>query len=123
MMVREVFTDHSDEPELVESLISSVVQKFMGPSEARLMAVIEVLNPTLGSEQLSLAARSIAGQCAFYASHRPFLERFKGPDCYSASGVRAVAEHITTFSLTALGCEPCVVAGAVQCLHEDSNKV
>ena len=102
VMLREVLTDHSEDPSMLEALVSSVADKFMRPVHDILVSTLTLLAPDCSLEELELCADSIIGQCTFYPSHRLFLERLAGPEVLSDAGVRKRAAHITAFSLRAL---------------------
>lgn len=105
MMLRESFTDHSDDPEMFEMLISSVVEKFMRPLEDSLVEVVMILKPKLDKSDAVKVARSIAGQCAFYGSHKMFIERINKQNEYGELNLFEVAKHVVEFSLRGAGCD------------------
>jgi AcrR family transcriptional regulator len=113
MMLREAGTDHSEDPEMFEALISSVAEQFMRPIEEALVHAIGILNPSITPKNALLCARSINGECAFYGSHRIFLERLDQRDLSSIEDLRALAEHITSFSLRGMGCSENLIAEAI----------
>jgi hypothetical protein len=49
-----------------------------------------------------MTAFSIVGQCHFYCSHKPIIVLLAGDD-YSHFNADVLADHITEFSLRALG--------------------
>jgi len=113
MMLREVLTDHSEDPEMIEALVSSVSEKFMKPMQETLERAVAIIAPQYSSSELELCARSITGQCTFYPSHRPFIERLNGASKFSETGMRDIAAHIISFSLRGLRCPEEIVERVV----------
>jgi TetR/AcrR family transcriptional regulator, regulator of cefoperazone and chloramphenicol sensitivity len=66
--------------------------------------IAEAAGKKLSNTQLDLIASSILGQCLFYVRSRPIIERL-APELSGGSPERIdlIANHIATFSLTALG--------------------
>ena len=50
-----------------------------------------------------LVAFSIVGQILYHKVHQPITQRLVGPEVFSAFSVERLAEHITRFSLSAIG--------------------
>jgi TetR/AcrR family transcriptional regulator, regulator of cefoperazone and chloramphenicol sensitivity len=113
MMLREACTDHSADPEMFETLISSVVEKFLRPLEESLVHAVQILCPELSKEEGIHAARSITGQCAYYGSHKIFLERIDGVSYDSEQELLSRASHIIKFSFSALGRPPALLESAL----------
>lgn len=118
MMLRESCTDHSEDPEMYESLIAQVTTSFLRPLEESLVGAIKVVCPTLTREQCVMGARSITGQCAYYGSHRIFLERIDERSLSSDSEIRRIASHVTEFSFKALGCSEEMLQFAYEGIEE-----
>ena len=117
MMLREAGTDHSEDPEMFEALIVSVADQFMRPIEESLVHAIGILNPSITPKNALLCARSLNGECAFYGSHKIFLERLDQRDLSSIEDLRGVAEHITAFSLRGMGCSEKLITEAVSSIR------
>lgn len=118
MMLRESCTDHSEDPEMYESLIAQVTTSFLRPLEESLVQALHVMCPTLTREECVMGARSITGQCAYYGSHRIFLERIDEKSLSSESEIQRIAKHVTEFSFRALGCSEEILNIAYQGIHE-----
>jgi AcrR family transcriptional regulator len=117
MMLREACTDHSSDPEMFETLIASVVEKFLGPLEGSLVKAIAVLCPHASHHEQKALARSISGQCAYYGSHRIFIERLDGKNIGESSSVRALAEAVVRFSFKGLSCSEQELQEALQAIE------
>ena len=104
LMFREVLSDSSRDEEMFEVLVSSVVAEFSKPLENTLVSVLKVINPKLSISELELSAQSVMGQCSFYLTHRPFIERIRGSDLSCTPRFEDTVRHICSFSLRALGC-------------------
>ncbi|MEE8143219.1 MAG: CerR family C-terminal domain-containing protein, partial [Planctomycetota bacterium] len=74
------------------------------PNERILMHVVEALAPESDRKQLSRHAQSILGQILHYRVFRPFLERMSEGAVENPGEIDSISEHITRFSLRALGC-------------------
>lgn len=104
VMFREIFTDTSNDPKMFEALVSSVTEDFTRPMENTLVSLLRHMRPQASLEELEHNAQSILGQCSFYATHRPFLERLRGGNFSQSPLFERIVEHICRFSLRALGC-------------------
>jgi TetR/AcrR family transcriptional regulator, regulator of cefoperazone and chloramphenicol sensitivity len=106
MMFREIFTETTTDNELIDALVTSVVEKYIRPTTQLLHSIVMVLAPDKSLHQQTLITHSIIGQCSFYVTHRPFLERIWGENLSSAKLFTQILEHILNFTLRALDIEP-----------------
>jgi AcrR family transcriptional regulator len=104
VMFREVFTSTARDDEMFEALVSSTVADFMKPVDDLLLRIIRQLHPNLTSNEAGRYAGSIIGQCVFYVTHRPFVERMRGYRLEDPGIFEETATHVTQFSLRGLGC-------------------
>jgi AcrR family transcriptional regulator len=104
LIFREMLSLTGEEKEMTEALVSSVVENFSRPSEEAFKEVLRVIVPQAPDALLRRSARSIAGQCTFYVSHRAFIERLDGIDVAESPAFGETVDHIFRFSLRALGC-------------------
>ncbi len=93
--------------------LSDVVENFVRPHEKLLARTARSITPTLTKNEALLAARSILGQVL----HQHLFQSFfvspgKGKD-YDAKQIRAIADHLTRFSLRGLGCSAALVKRAL----------
>ena len=65
--------------------------------------ISSVIPPNTPRSKVFLTAFSIIGQCHFYCSHRPIIRLLIGEDAYQHLDPDTLAEHITQFTLRALG--------------------
>ena len=114
LMLRESASISQERKELVDRLVHETSEEFIKPLMTQLVRLISVLadsarvshqqqstKPTAPQLSPELCARSIIGQCFFYQSHRLFIEHLEGR-CV-VSEIEMIANHITNFSLRALG--------------------
>lgn len=122
MLFREIFTETCDDKEMYEALVSSAVKDFIQPTDAVLRSIVKKLKPKATQEEIELSAQSIIGQCAFYFTHQPFVERLRGRSFCDSPNYEKVVAHVLTFTLRALGCDEKVVSGAVKSLAKISEE-
>ncbi len=83
--------------------IGMVVEEFIRPSFVYLRGIVRTLTPPGADDRaVRLAARSIVAQCAFYHHARSLIERLSPDEPRDPEAIRALAEHVTRFSLEGL---------------------
>jgi AcrR family transcriptional regulator len=80
-----------------------LVQEVIRPRFERLLQVIGRISPGVDARKLHVTAFSIIGQCLHYKMARPITERLVGPEEYASLDLDYLTDHITAFSLAALG--------------------
>ncbi len=85
------------------SACEAVVRESIRPRFERLLGILRKACPAAEGEQLHALAFSVIGQCLHYKLARPVSERLIGPSAYAALDVEFLTDHITRFSLAALG--------------------
>ena len=81
-----------------------LVEAYIRPMAETLRGVIRQLTPEdLPERQGWMIGFSIVSQCLFYKVHRPIAELLVGHEEYTHFNLPVIAEHITRFSLAALG--------------------
>ena len=114
VMFRETFTRMSNDHEMFQALVSSVVNEFTRPSHQSLVEVLRVLlRGRHIHHNIHASALSIVGQCFFYATHQPFIERLLNHSIVESPQFDTFVDHIVQFSLRALGCEDSLVLRGV----------
>lgn len=91
--------------EMVQPTIAldRVVEEIIRPLSERLTVIVRLLLPVgTPSDEARRCALSVVGQCLFYHHSRHVIERLYGPQRHTDGELRRLADHITTFSLTAL---------------------
>ena len=96
LMMREMAQPTSACAELVRDNIRPIAGILTGILE-------EVLPVDLPAWKRFLVGISIISQCVIHCQNRPIIEQLAGPENYSHFDADALAEHITNFSLAALG--------------------
>ena len=105
LMFREVFTGTGKDPELFEILTATVVNEFIKPVDSALLRLLRFINPALSQSELEMSCQSIIGQCSFYVTHGPFIERLRNVQLRSDLYFGQLVDHITKFTLLGIGCE------------------
>jgi len=96
--------------ELVEPTpgLAYIVETLVRPLNDAIQALVHEISPhELRDEQARLCTFSILGQIVFYSHSRPMNDLLVPELRYDSAGIRAIATHITTFSLRGLGAAPC----------------
>jgi len=103
LMYREVLDSSSTESAMFEILVSSVVNEFIRPVDEHLQKIVKLLRPNAESTEVDFIIHSIIGQCSFYLTHRPFVERLRNRAFTDSSKYTEVSYHILQFTLRGLG--------------------
>jgi AcrR family transcriptional regulator len=98
LMLREMMRPTKASETLVEHVIR--------PKFERLLRVLERVCPAADLRRLHVIAFSIIGQCVHYRLCRPIADRLLGADEMASFGIDFLTDHITAFSLAALGLAP-----------------
>lgn len=114
LMFREILSDSANDEELSEALVSTFVERFVNPLESSMLGVLAVFHPEASEDQLRKVCRSIVGQCAFYVTHRPFIERLQGASILEPQTFEGTVDHVCRFSLRALGCAEDTIESIVE---------
>ena len=80
-----------------------VILKYIRPKAHLLRDIIAELLPEIGHRRLLLVLFSVMGQILFYRQNRPVVELIFGKDAVDALDVEMVIDHVTRFTLGALG--------------------
>ncbi len=82
---------------------TAVVQEFIRPMAHRLRAIVAELFPHLPAATHLMIGFSVVGQCLYYRQNRHVSDLLFGAESMAALDADAVADHITRFTLAALG--------------------
>jgi TetR/AcrR family transcriptional regulator, regulator of cefoperazone and chloramphenicol sensitivity len=80
-----------------------VVRDYIQPIAFRLWDIVRELDPRLCDQQGLLVGFSVIGQILFYRQNRTVTELIFGSDAINAISSAAIADHVTRFTLAALG--------------------
>lgn len=81
-----------------------VVEDYIRPMATILQGILqEMLPPGTPESEGFKVGFSVVGQCLFYHVHQPIAERLMGIENYRRLTIDELANHITRFSLAALG--------------------
>jgi hypothetical protein len=83
----------------------ALVREAIRPRFKRLLRIIDRLCPELDEQRIQAIAFSVVGQCLHYKLTRPISERLIGAEAFAAMDVEFLTDHITRFTLAALGHE------------------
>lgn len=80
-----------------------IVREFIQPMAFGLRAIVRELLPHESESQVLMVGFSIIGQVLFYRQNRPVIELIFGKEPIDALATYAIADHVTRFTLAALG--------------------
>lgn len=91
--------------ELVRPTAASetLVREVIRPRFRRLCEVLQQIRPDLEGRRLEATVFSVVGQCLFYKIGRSIGERVVGVAAFGALDLDYLTDHITAFTLAALG--------------------
>ncbi len=98
LMLREMLTP--------SSACEALVREAIRPRFERLMGIMRKACPDAEERRLHALAFSVIGQGLHYKLARPVCERLVGREAYEALDVEFLTDHITAFTLAALGLAP-----------------
>lgn len=102
IMQREMASEGSEDPEVFEALLSSIVEEFIQPIDNQLLSLVRILSPHSSEHEHFFMVQSIIGQCAFYMTHKAFVRKLRGKEFQNTSTMSAIANFIITHNLRAL---------------------
>jgi len=90
---------------------TAAVEEFIRPMANHLRTLLRPLLPNDISElRLWMVGQSIVGQCLYYRQNRAVAERLMGTELFEQVNAEILSQHITTFTMAALGLEPSLFA-------------
>jgi AcrR family transcriptional regulator len=94
--------------ELMEptGVLDTLVSETIRPRYERLREIVRRLAPRLDERRQTAVAFSVIGQCLHYRMARPVAERLISAERFAALDLDFLTDHITRFSLAALGAGP-----------------
>jgi AcrR family transcriptional regulator len=84
----------------------TLVREAIRPRFRRLKAILGEVCPDADELRLDAIASSIVGQCLHYKMAGAIIEKVIGPESYAALDLDYLTDHISGFSLAALGLAP-----------------
>ncbi|CAN5594664.1 CerR family C-terminal domain-containing protein [soil metagenome] len=85
------------------AVLDKIVANEIRPRATMLEGILrELLGPNAPQSQIEACARSVVSQCIFYHLCRPVIDRLHPNQKYEPDDVKALADHIATFSLHAV---------------------
>lgn len=103
LIYREVIAGGSNDKELFESVVNYIVSRHAAPLNERVAKLIAFIRPEFTAEEVRLATNSVLGQCSFYVTHRPFIERMEQKIIAQDYAAAVLAKHVCRFSMAGLG--------------------
>jgi AcrR family transcriptional regulator len=85
---------------------AALVAGTIRPRAEMLGSILQELLPDAPADQRHLIAHSIVGQCVFHRLAQPIVSLLVGEEEYRSYDAERLAQHITAFSLAALGLRP-----------------
>jgi TetR/AcrR family transcriptional regulator, regulator of cefoperazone and chloramphenicol sensitivity len=101
----------------------AVVRESIRPRFERLMEILGQLCPGSEPKRLHALAFSVIGQCLHYKFARPVSERLVGSEGYAALDLPYLTDHVTRFTLAALGAAAPFGAGGEPRLNGEAARV
>lgn len=90
-----------------------IVRDYIRPMADVLRDIVAELTPTQTDQpHRHMICFSIVGQCLFYHVHKPIIRELVGPEEYATYDVDLLADHISRFTLAALGHDASAIAPA-----------
>ena len=105
LMHREILGATSQDPELFELLVTSITDEFIKPLDDYLSSLLSVVSPKADTATISSLVNSVVGQCVYYVTHKPFLERLSGRELSTKESIQNITRQISEFSLRGLSLE------------------
>jgi AcrR family transcriptional regulator len=93
------------------SASTTLVREVIRPKFERLVTLLRRLFPATEERRLHATAFSVVGQCLHYRVARPVAERLIGADGMAKLDLEFLTDHITSFTLAALGLAPPIDLG------------
>jgi AcrR family transcriptional regulator len=90
----------------------TLVDQVIRPKFERLTRILTQLRPDLEGRSLAATAFSVIGQCLHYRMARPIAERLIGTEAFAQLDADFLSDHITEFTLKALGVDSAVCSAA-----------
>ena len=81
----------------------SLVREMIRPRFLMLSGIIRRLCPLVDDRRVQALAFSVVGQCLHYKLTRSISERLVGPEAFERLDIDYLTDHITRFTLAALG--------------------
>jgi AcrR family transcriptional regulator len=86
------------------SACAELVRDYIAPTAGVLMEILgEILPPDMPRWKRFMTGFSIVSQCLYYVQNRPIAKLLVGEEDFAAFTRDHIAEHVTQFSLAALG--------------------
>jgi AcrR family transcriptional regulator len=85
-----------------------LIREAIRPKFERLQRILQRFCPAADARQLNALTFSVIGQCLHYRMARAMTERLIGERSFQALDLDYLTDHITTFSLAAIGAVPAV---------------
>jgi hypothetical protein len=121
MMTREALSGHNNKDGMLDALVTAVVEEFWRPFFESFSKVVAILNPNASEFQIKLCTDSIISQCVGYLVHRPFMERLLKIKLNDPQVIQTLENHISAFSLRALGAEEQFVTSVLDAAKRSSG--
>ncbi len=124
VMFREVLSDDGANSRMIDELVSAVVADYILPTDSMMRKILRVLAPAIDDREIDNIIHSIFGQCSFYITHRPFVEKLRGRNFSERTEFESVLSHVVRFTLRGIDphigqeIETLAVSAALNHVHE-----
>jgi TetR/AcrR family transcriptional regulator, regulator of cefoperazone and chloramphenicol sensitivity len=99
-----------------------LIREAIRPRFERLARILRQFCPDAEERKIHALVFSVIGQCLHYKMARSITERLVGTAGMNALDLDYLTEHITTFSLAALGCAPPLNAAGEAAVDEAASR-
>ena len=118
LIYRELFSGNTKpnsakDSELFESVVKFITDRHVKPMEERVARLITFIVSDQDRDSLSCLARSVLGQCSFYATHRPIIAKLESEPLESDATCNRISRSIAKFSLRGLGCDEKIIRNSI----------
>lgn len=101
---------------------AAFVEDYVRPMANGMRAILlDLLGPDFPDDRGNLIGFSIVGQVLFYYVHQPVIRLLIGNDEYEKLSVKRLADHITDFSLAAMGLGPTMRQAASEAATQEAR--
>jgi AcrR family transcriptional regulator len=105
IVLREILSSTSFNPEIREAIVDSTVNDFMKPIRLGLLKIMQIIAPEMPEVTKIAAVHLVAAQTSYFFTHRAFVERLDNCDYSKPELCNVAAKQITDFTLRVLNCE------------------
>jgi AcrR family transcriptional regulator len=119
LIYRELFSGGAEDREIYTAVVKFILDRHFVPLEERVISLLRFIAPKQSEIELTIFARSIIGQCSYYATHGPLIACLQETKASCNSSCIKIGEHITQFSLRGIGCDEEMIRAALTAVFDE----